>query len=147
MALFSPDSKPRIEAILQVLGPGRDAVSLACTGTSPVLLTPLVLAGTAQVVLLQRVACCSELGPPAMPTGPAAVGVHCAGGGLPAKSVSTQTLMKARADGPRAFAPNGATRSSRPEGWMALVCEHLARLMNTSLHPAAQGHSITAAVL
>ena len=87
MALFSPDSKPRIEAILQVLGPGRDAVSLACTGTSPVLLTPLVLAGTAQVVLLQRVACCSELGPPAMPTGPSTVGVHCAGGGLPAKSV------------------------------------------------------------
>ena len=30
---------------------------------------------------------------------------------------------------------------------MALVCEHLARLMNTSLQSAAQGHNITAAVL
>ena len=64
-------------------GPGTTLARwLPCTGTSSVLLTPLVLAGDW---------CCSKRskGLPAaadsghLPPGPAAVGVHCAGGGLP----------------------------------------------------------------
>jgi hypothetical protein len=45
MALSSPDSKPRIEAILQVPGSGRDAGSSACTGTSPILFDPAPMGG------------------------------------------------------------------------------------------------------
>ncbi len=133
MALFSPDSKPRIEAILQVLGPGHDAVSLACTGTSPVLLTPLVLAGTGAAskgCLLQRTRATCHRGPPRrVSTVPEAV-------------CQRANQTKGGWMGPGRSIPMGQLAALGQK--TSLVCERLGGLMKThSL--SIQPHKLTTA--